>query len=62
MGNRFLGVKILIIWVVFAAKTVTLLWQPTIMLKTLQKSVTPVQSFIAETYFIPIMKLTSFQL
>ena len=28
MGNRFLGVQISIIWVVFAGKTVTLLWQP----------------------------------
>ena len=28
MGNRFLGVQISIIWVVFAVKTVTLLWQP----------------------------------
>ena len=28
MGNRFLGVQISIIWVVFAIKTVTLLWQP----------------------------------
>ena len=28
MRNRFLGVQISLIWVVFAVKTVTLLWQP----------------------------------
>ena len=28
MGNRFLGVQISIIWVVFAFKTITLLWLP----------------------------------
>ena len=28
MKNRFLGVQISLIWVVFAVKTVTLLWQP----------------------------------
>ena len=27
-GNRFLGMQISIIWVVFAVKTVTLLWRP----------------------------------
>ena len=26
--NRFLGVQIPLVWVVFAIKTVTLLWQP----------------------------------
>ena len=54
MGNRFLGVQISIIWVVFAVKTVTLLWQQQ-KLRTLQESFTPVQSFAAETYFILIM-------
>ena len=45
--------QISIIWVVLAVKTVTLLWQPA-KLRTLQESVTPVQSFAAETYFIMI--------
>ena len=52
MRNRFLGVQISIIWVVVAVKTVTLLWQPA---KAEDfTSVTPVQSFAAASYFIPI--------
>ena len=45
MGSKFLGVQILIIWVVFAVKTVTLLWQ----LAKAQDiaSVTPIQLFAA---------------
>ena len=53
MGNRFLKVQISIFWVVFAVKTVTLLWQPA-KAQDIATSVTPVQSFSAETYFIPI--------
>ena len=53
MGNRFLEVQISILWVVFAVKTVTLLWQPA-KAQELQASVTPVQSFAAATYFIPV--------
>ena len=48
-------VQISITGVVFDVKTVTLLWQPQQKFRTLQESVTPVQSFAAETYFIPIM-------
>ena len=47
MRNRFLRVEITLIWVVFAVRTVTLLWQP--------ESVSPVQQFDAETCLIPIM-------
>jgi len=54
MKNRFLGVQILLIWVVFAIKTVTLLWQP-VKARILQESVTPVQQFVGETCANPIM-------
>ena len=38
MRNRFLGVQISLIWVVFAVKTDTLLWQPVKSWDTLQYS------------------------
>ena len=54
MGNRFLGVQI---WVVFAFKTVTLLWQRA------KSSGHPKRlSFVAETQFIPITITKGLQL
>ena len=50
MGNRFLGVQISILWVVFAVKTVTLLWQPA----KAQDIASECHSSAAETNFIPV--------
>ena len=54
MRIRFLGVQISLIWVVFAVKTGTLLWQPVkrwdITTERLSR-----QQFVAETCLIPIM-------
>ena len=46
--------QISLVWVVFAVKTVTLLWQP-VKADVLQESVSLVQQFVAETCLIPIM-------
>ena len=61
MGNRFLGVQISIIWVVFAFKTVNTVATSS-KLRALQQIVTPVQSFVAGTYFIPVMIIKGPQL
>ena len=47
--------QIPLVWVVFAVKTVTLLWQPVTSWDIARKRLSPVQQFVAEACLIPIM-------